>query len=120
MKLFGALINQSKCVESKPEPQHDYFTIASKKITKVQKRRVPKKLYPLLQLYHYYLLKLFYYLSNYLKCYKANECQNGFIRTALETINEMNNIAFTNYCSTVMKIRTQQADMWQNLLMDVL
>ena len=26
--------------------------------------------------------------------YKANECQNGFIRTALETINEMNNIAF--------------------------
>ena len=42
--------------------------------------------------------------------YKANECQNGFIRTALETINEMNNIAFTNYCSTLMKIRTQQAD----------
>ena len=36
------------------------------------------------------------------------ECKNGFIRKALETIEDMKKIAHKNYCRTLMKIRTQQ------------
>ena len=35
---------------------------------------------------------------------------NELIREALETISKLNNIALDNYCSTLMKVRTQQAE----------
>ena len=40
--------------------------------------------------------------------YKPEACKNEFIKKALETIGEMNKIAHKNYCSTLMKVRTQQ------------
>ena len=36
---------------------------------------------------------------------------NEFIREALVTISNLNNIALDNYCSTLMKVRTEQADL---------
>ena len=41
--------------------------------------------------------------------YDSELCDNDFIREALETIGKMNNMALDNYCSTLMKVRTQQA-----------
>ena len=35
---------------------------------------------------------------------------NQDIREALDTIGNLNNIALDNYCSTLMKVRTQQAE----------
>ncbi len=42
--------------------------------------------------------------------YDSTLCENNFIREALETIGKLNNIAFDNYSKTIMKVRTQQAE----------
>ena len=42
--------------------------------------------------------------------YDSELCENVFIREALETIGKLNKIALDNYCKTLMKVRTQQAD----------
>ena len=42
--------------------------------------------------------------------YDGELCDNEFIRGALDTIGNLNNIALDNYCSTLMKVRTQQAE----------
>ena len=41
---------------------------------------------------------------------KPEVCNNQFIKKALTTIGEMNKIAHKNYCSTLMKVRTQQTN----------
>ena len=41
--------------------------------------------------------------------YTPEVCQNGFIKKAITTIEEMNKIAHKNYCATLMKVRTQQS-----------
>ena len=43
--------------------------------------------------------------------YDKELCDTEFIREALDTISNMNNIALDNYCSTLMKVRTQQAEL---------
>ena len=42
--------------------------------------------------------------------YDSELCDNEFIKEALDTIGNLNNIALDNYCSTLMKVRTQQAE----------
>jgi hypothetical protein len=42
--------------------------------------------------------------------YDSLLCENGFIGEALETIGKLSNIALENYDKTLMKVRTQQAE----------
>jgi hypothetical protein len=42
--------------------------------------------------------------------YDSLLCENGFIREAIETIGKLKNIAVDNYYTTLMKVRTQQAE----------
>ena len=42
--------------------------------------------------------------------YDKELCDAEFIKEALDTISNLKNIALDNYCSTLMKVRTQQAE----------
>ena len=43
--------------------------------------------------------------------YDKELCDAEFIKEALDTISNLKNIALDNYCSTLMKVRTQQAEL---------
>ena len=42
--------------------------------------------------------------------YDSELCNNDFIWESLDTIGNLNNIALDNYCRTLMKVRTRQAE----------
>ena len=46
--------------------------------------------------------------------YDSELRDNDFIREALNTVGNLNKIALDNYCSTLMKVRTQQTEIRSN------
>ena len=42
--------------------------------------------------------------------YNPEACSNNFIKKVITTINEMNKLALENYCTKLIKVRTEQAE----------